>query len=799
MEIRKVAVIGSGVMGSAIAAHVANSGTPVLLMDIVPEGAENRNALAEGAVERMKKADPAPFTHASKIKLVTPGNLEDDLGKLADVDWIIEAVLERLDVKHDVYRKIDSARKKGSVVSSNTSTIPLHHLIEGMPEAFKHDFMITHFFNPPRYMRLLELLGGPKTKKDSLAAIHAFADKNLGKGVVLCKDTPGFIANRIGCFWMTVGVLEAMKLGVSVEEADAVMGKPVGIPKTGVFGLLDLIGIDLMPLIAKAFKETLPPEDMFLKVYEEPALVKKMIADGYTGRKGKGGFYRLNKKEDGSKVKEVIDLKTGEYHPAGKADLKSVESAKSGLRSLLTHPDKGGQYAAAVMLQTLAYTASLIPEMAEDITSVDEAMRLGYNWKYGPFELIDRLGDKEISGAAWLAAALKEKGMEVPPLLTAAGNNSLYKKSEEGKQSIDLQGKYHAVHTPQHSWMLADKKTGKKPVKKNPSCAVWDIGDGVLCLEYTSKMNSVDPQILDMMQDLATFIPGKYKGLVIGNDADNFCVGANLGFVLFTANMAAWKMIDHTIKQGQDAYMALKYAPFPVVTAVSGMALGGGCEILMHSDAVQAHMETYTGLVEVGVGFVPGWGGCKEMLLRHSEARQKEASVTAKLGRMFSGFNLIRTANTMPSVIRSFEQIAMAKVAKSADEARDMLILRENDRITMNRARLLPDAKARVLELATNYAPPKPATIRLPGKTARAALYMGIRNFVKSGKATAHDEVVSKALADVLSGGSTDISNDLTEQNLLDLEREAFMYLVKTKGTLARVEHMLETGKPLRN
>ena len=390
--------------------------------------------------------------------------------------------------------------------------------------------------------------------------------------------------------------------------------------------------------------------------------------------------------------------------------------------------------------------------------------------------------------------------MEVPTLLKNAGNQSLYRKDDSGTAYLTPEGNYQTIIVPNDVWMLADKKVGKQPVKKNSSCKVWDIGDGILCLEYTSKMNSVDPEILGMMQALVTFIPeNNYKGLVIANDADNFCVGANLGFLLYAANMAGWKMISGVIKQGQDAYMGLKYAPFPVVTAVTGMALGGGCEILMHSDAVQAHCETYTGLVEVGVGIVPGWGGCKEMLFRHAEKRQKELNITAKLGRMFSAVNFVRSANTMPAVLRSFEQIALAKVAKSADEAKEMLILQESDRITMNRKRLLPDAKTRALELADGYTPPEPRTIQLPGKSARTALFMGINGFVKSGKATAHDEVVSKMLADVLSGGDTKISNELTEQDVLDLELDVFNRLIRTKGTLDRVEHMLETGKPLRN
>ncbi|PIR37451.1 MAG: 3-hydroxyacyl-CoA dehydrogenase [Alphaproteobacteria bacterium CG11_big_fil_rev_8_21_14_0_20_39_49] len=797
-RINKVAVIGSGVMGASIAAHVANSGTEVVLLDIVPKDAKDRSQLAKGAIERLLKTDPAPLTHKRKAKLIIPGNLEDDLSLLSDVDWIIEVVLEDLEIKRDLYKIISEFKKTEAVVSSNTSTIPLHLLIEEMPIEFNKHFMVTHFFNPPRYMRLLELVVGEHTSADIAKVVREFCDVKLGKGVVDCKDTPGFIANRIGCYWMTVGVLDAMDIGITVEEADLVMGRPVGIPKTGIFGLLDLIGIDLMPLIAKEFSKTLPETDEFIKIYKEPELVKRMISEGYTGRKGNGGFYRLNT-ETGEKIKEVIDLKTGEYSPATRPKLQSVEAAKGGLRKLIEHDDIDGKYGKAVLLKTLSYAASLVPEISDDIVAVDEAMKLGYNWKYGPFELIDKLGCDKVSGTKWLAEKLKSEGMSIPQLLEKAGDNPMYKLEGGKRFYITGSGDYTEIKVSPDAWMLADKKVGNKPILKNPSASLWDIGDGIACLEYTSKMNSVDPMILEMIEKSIEIVQKQYKGLVIANDSDNFCVGANIGVLLFAANVAAWKDIREIIKRGQDAYMALKFAPFPVVTAVSGMALGGGCEILMHSDAVQAHVETYTGLVEVGVGIVPGWGGCKEMLIRNIDKRLDEQTVTAKLGRMFSALSPIKTINTMPAIIRAFENIGLAKVAKSAEEAKDMLILLDKDSITMNRKRLLSDAKDKCLELVDGYNPPQMRSISLPGKTARAALNMAIDGYVKNGKATKYDEVVSKALATVLSGGNTDITKELTEQDLLNLELDVFMELVKNEGTLDRIEHMLETGKPLRN
>lgn len=812
-DIKKVAVIGSGVMGSGIAAHIANSGTEVVLLDIVPKDAgDDRSKFAKTAIEKMLKADPAPLTHKKKAKLITPGNLEDNLDMLADADWIIEVVLENLDIKRDLYKKIASVRKPKTIVSSNTSTIPLSHLVADFSEEFKSHFMITHFFNPPRYMRLLELVVGRDTDPGAVAVIRNFCDVKLGKGVVACNDTPGFIANRIGCFWMTAGVLEAMRLRVTVEEADLVMSRPVGIPKTGVFGLLDLIGIDLMPLIAAELSKTLPETDEFIKLYTEPDLVKNMIADGYTGRKGKGGFYRLNT-EGGKKVKEVKDLVSGEYYAAKKPSLESANSAKSGLINLVEYPDNIGKYARSVLVKTLGYAASLIPEIAEDITAVDDAMRLGYNWKYGPFELIDKLRNGDVSGAKWLATEIEKNAGEVPPLLTKIGNNDFYKTDSGKKMFMGAAGSYKEIKVSPECWMLADKKLGKKPVAKNPSASLWDIGDGILCLEYTSKMNSVDPMILEMMQKSIDIVKKDFKGLVIGNDSDNFCVGANIGILLFAANVAAWKQIREIIKQGQDTYMALKFAPFPVVTAVSGMALGGGCEILLHSDAVQAHIETYTGLVEVGVGIIPGWGGCKEMVIRHLEPEATKALSIAQKGGMFalavkqavagngaaSLLHPIRTTNAMPAISKAFENIATAKVAKSAEEAKDMQILLTKDGITMNRRRLMSDAKNKCIQLAAGYTAPKMRSLSLPGKTAKVALEMAINSFVKSGKATAYDEVVSKALATVLSGGDTDITKEITEQDLLDLELDIFMELVKNKGTIDRLEHMLETGKPLRN
>jgi len=771
-EIKKVCVIGAGVMGAGIAAHVANAGIPVVLLDIVPEGAANRNQIAEGAVDRMLKADPAPFMGKRAARLVTPGNTEDHLGLLAECDWIVEAVIERLDIKQALYAKIEAHRKPGSVVSSNTSTIPLARLVEGLPESFARDFLITHFFNPPRYMRLLEVVEGAATRPEAVASIDQFADHHLGKSVVRCKDRPGFIANRLGVFWLQAAVVEAFDLGLDVEEADAIIGRPMGIPKTGVFGLLDLVGLDLMPHVNASMAASLPAGDPFHALNRPLPLIERLIAEGYTGRKGKGGFYRVNREK--GKQKEAIDLATGEFRKQRKAEIEAIEAAGRSLPRLFDHDSPHGRYAWRVMGPTLAYAAALLGDAADEVASIDEAMRLGYNWKYGPFELIDKIG------VEWLVARLEAEGRPVAPILRVAAGRPFYRVEAGRREALGLDGAYHPLVRPEGVLLLDDIKLTRQPVLKNGSAALWDIGDGVACFEFTSKMNSLDSDLMALLKKSIRVVQKDFKALVIYNEGSNFSVGANLGLALFAANIAAWTEIEQMVAAGQDTYRALKYAPFPVVSAPSGMALGGGCEILLHSDAVQAHAETYVGLVEVGVGLIPGWGGCKEMLHRW-----------ATLGGLPKG--------PMPAIGKAFEMISTATVAKSAAEARDWMILRPGDGITMNRYRLLADAKAKALSLVEGYAPPEEPVYVLPGPAARVALGMAVDGFRRQGKATAHDVVVCEALAEILSGGDTDVTETLDEEAVLELERTRFMRLIRHPGTLARIEHMLETGKPLRN
>ncbi|MFG1300236.1 3-hydroxyacyl-CoA dehydrogenase NAD-binding domain-containing protein [Xanthobacter sp. V3C-3] len=773
-EIKKVAVIGAGVMGAGIAAHVANAGVEVLLLDIVPEGATNRNVVAEGAIAKLLKADPAPFMSKRAAKLVTAGNIEDNLADLASCDWIVEAVIERLDIKQALYARIEGARRPGAAVSSNTSTIPLADLTAGLPESFRRDFLITHFFNPPRYMRLLEIVAGADTNADTVATVARFADVKLGKTVVTCKDTPGFIANRLGTYWLQLAVGEAFAAGLRIEDADAVMGRPFGFPKTGVFGLIDLVGLDLMPHVQGSLKRALPASDPFHATLRDEPLIEKMISTGYTGRKGKGGFYRLNR-EGGQKLKEAIDLTSGEYRPQGRAAVAELEEGGGrDLFALMSAPGAGGRYARAVMARTLAYAARLVPEAADDIVAIDDAMRLGYNWKFGPFELIDKIG------AARLIELLKADGEEIPALLALAADKPFYRVENGARQFLGLDGTYRDIVRPDGVLLLADIKLKSQPLAKNGSASLWDIGDGVVCLEFTSKSNSLDEGIISMLAKALKLTKDKHKALVIYNEGSNFSVGANLGLALFACNIGAFGEVEKLVAVGQKTYQDMKYAPFPVVAAPSGLALGGGCEILLHASAVQAHAESYIGLVECGVGVLPAWGGCTAMLERWASDPKFPKG-------------------PMPATAKVFETVSTATVAKSAAEAKELKFLRESDGITMNRDRLLADAKAKALALVEGYAPPKPVEFFLPGPSGKVAMEMAVEGFAKRGMATKHDRTVSLVLADVLTGGDADHTTPVKAEQVLELEREGFMKLIRTHATLDRIEHILETGRPLRN
>jgi len=574
---------------------------------------------------------------------------------------------------------------------------------------------------------------------------------------------------------MQAAFTEAFEINLPVEEADLAMGRPLGIPKTGIFGLADLVGIDLLPYVAGSLRSTLPPTDDFHAIDKPLPRIEAMIEAGYTGRKGKGGFYRLNK-ANGARIKEAIDLATGDYAPARKPRLDGVDAArKGGPRALFESDEPAAGWAWRVMSKTLAYAASLVPEIADDITAVDAAMRLGYAWKWGPFELLDKIGP------AWFRERLAAAGEAVPSLLEKVDDGTFYRVEAGQLQHLTVDGDYRDIVRPEGVLMLEDvKRASEKPLLKNGAASLWDLGDGVACLEFHSKMNAIEPDILDLLNKAIGLVEKEKKALVIYNEGSNFSVGANIGLALFAANTAVWPMVEDMVSKGQKTYRKLKYAPFPVVAAPSGMALGGGCEICLNSDVIQAHAETYMGLVEVGVGVIPAWTGTTEMIMRWMKHKK-------------------RPGGPMPPISKVFEAIGMAQVAKSAAEAREMLYLQEDDSITMNRDRLLFEAKAKALAMVQDYQAPEPAEISLPGPTAKLALDMAVEGFRLQGKATAHDEVVSSELARILSGDKTDITDVIAEDDLLKMERQAFMKLIKTPATLARIEHMLETGKPLRN
>lgn len=772
---KKIGVLGSGVMGMGIAAHCANAGLDVVLLDMkAPDGTN----VSDSAVKRALKQSPAPFMHKKNAKKILTGNLDDDLNLLKDCDWVVEVIIENLAIKQDLYKRLQAELGSNTILTSNTSTIPLKLLTDKMDEALKSRFAITHFFNPPRYMRLLELVKGPNTQSEVVEKLRSFCDQVLGKGVVECKDSPAFIANRIGQFWTGKAIRAAFDRGLTVEEADAINGKPFGIPKTGVFALMDLVGLDLIPLIDKSMRATLPSDDPYLNIGSAP-MIEEMIEAGYTGRKGKGGFYLMEKSPNGKRTKLSKSLRTGEYSPSVQASMSSISAGRKGPRELIEAGDEGSAYAWEVFSGVICYAAELADQIAYSTQSIDEAMEWGYAWKDGPFKLLDSMG------VDWFVERLQAEGRSVPALLSkaqVAGSMYSVNSASGRRQIMSFEGVHADVTVPDGVILLDEIKRVSNPVKKNASAALWDLGDGCLAFEFTSKANALDNDIMVLIKQTVKLIEKEeqYKALVIYNDGANFSVGANLGLVIFAINMAMWPVMESMMKEGQDAYMALRFAKFPVVAAPFGYAFGGGCEVCLHADAVQASAETYTGLVEAGVGVIPGWGGCKEMIRRHYTS-----------SRMPKG--------PMPSVAKAFEYISTAKVATSAQEAKEMMILNEKSGITFNRSRLLADAKARALGMVEGYEPPEPDVFRLPGASGRAALEMAVMDFHAKGFATDYDVELAGHLANILTGGETDVVDEVTEQDLLDLERKAFLTLAKKTKTQDRITHMLETNKPLRN
>ena len=805
-KINKVAILGAGTMGARIAAHFANAGVPSFLLDIVPPDADGpaRNKIAAAGLDGARKSKPAAFFEASLARLVTIGNFEDDLKHLADVDWIIEAVVENLEIKRSLLKKVEAVRKPGCIVTTNTSGLPVGKIAEGFSDDFRWAWFGTHFFNPPRYMRLLEIIPTPETDRAALEAIAHFCDVRLGKGVVFAKDTPNFIGNRIGTF----SVLNAMRLmqemDLSIEEVDALTGQAVGWPRSATFRTIDLVGLDILSHVVGNMTANVHDERSDLRL---PDFFGQMLQRKWLGDKTKGGFYKKAKGGDGKEDERLaLSWKTLEYHPRQKPKFAALDMAKNvddtakRLRMLLglegggpQKGDKAGAFLWSALSDLWTYSANRVPEISDSIVEIDRALRLGFNWELGPFELWDAVGVEAT------VARMKKEGKPVAAnveRLLASGQKSWYiddPRSPSGRKYWELGTEsWEPIQVPSGVWSVEVAKKSNGVVKKNSGASLVDLGDGVACIEFHSKMNALGADIISLItQTLKHGGPGDaFDAFVITNEATNFSVGANVMLLLMSIQEEEWDEIDLAIRQFQGMTQAIKFSPKPVVVAPFGLTLGGGCEISLHAAARQPHAELYMGLVEVGVGLLPGGGGCKEMLLR--------AVDSAYSIRPDAKGDSVELLEAMKKV---FETIATAKVATSAHEARGLGFLRNSDRITMNRERVLSDAKTRARELVrASYEPPIARTdIPAPGENILAALKTGVYLMRQGGYITDHEQKLGTKIAEVLCGGHVTPGTPVCEQYLLDLEREAFKSLCGEKKTQERIQHTLKTGKPLRN
>lgn len=762
--LKRAVVIGAGSMGSGIAAHLANAGIPVLLLDR-PSGEGGRNAAAEAGVQRQLTS--GGFMHPDLAALVETGNVDDDLPRVAEADWIVEAVFEDPEIKRDLYKRIDALRAPGSIVSSNTSTIPLSVLLEGMSDGFAGDFVVTHFFNPPRIMQLLEIVTTPLTDPSAATRIGRIGREVLGKTVVECRDTPGFIANRVGNFWMSVAVLEAMRLGLTVEEADAVMSRPFGIPRTGIFGLFDFVGLNLVPLVWGSFMRILPKDDMHHRfdITGNPFLAD-MLARGLTGRFGPGGFYR-RKDEAGNRVDQVIDLLTGEYRPRAQPAVASLRAPD--LRSLMEADDRGAAYAWSVYSALIRYASLIAPEIASDVAAVDTTMRLGYNWREGPFALADRIG------LDWIIARLEADGHEVPVLLRRAAEAGGFYPSPGAFLATD--GGVVAPAVSDGPLTVAALRKARSPVRENAGAALLDMGRGVALLEIHTKMNAIDLDVVELVEALPALVERDFQALVIGSDnARAFSAGARLDVFVDHVGRQDWAGLDAFVARGQQAWSGLKYAPFPVVSAVVGLALGGGCELMLHSDRIVAHAEARIGLPERSVGIIPGWGGVTQMLLRAQE----------------------QLADPTEAGLRAFEVISGAGVTGSVDLARQENFLRETDCILLSQAHLLQVARDHAAQLVQAYRAPEPARLLVAGSVLEAAVRDRFDRFRAAGFSDT-DLGICEVLAHVLAGGKAAPGDRLSEEDFHRLERMAIQELARRPTSQERLMHMLAHNKPLAN
>ena len=792
-------------MGARIAAHLANAGIPCFLLDIAPaelsEGEKRkglsleshgvRNRIVLAGLEAAKKSRPAAFFTPETARLVTPGNLEDNLGWCGEVDWIIEAVAENLEIKRKLFARVQGVRKPGTIVTSNTSGLPIHSIAEGLPDDFQEHWAGTHFFNPPRYMKLVELIPGPKTRPEVLESLEEICDKRLGKGVVVAKDTPNFIANRIGTFSMLNVLRQMQALEMTVEEVDACTGPAIGQPKSATFRTADIVGLDVLVHVVHNIYDNIPGDES-REMYRVLAFVEEMMKRGWLGEKSGSGFYKRVKKGGDSEIL-TLDWQKMEYRARQKAKFGSIEAGKQiedtreRLRALVAPAlegkggDKANRFLWASLSEGCLYAARRVPEIANSIVDVDRAMRWGFAWELGPFEVWDAIGAEK------MAAALERERKQIPPIVAevlASPKKSFYESEKGRAKYFDMASPaLQPIAEPAGIIILKSLKERTPVVQSNAGASLIDLGDGVVCCEFHSKMNAIGGDLVAMLHAGVARLGKEFDAMVIANQAPNFCVGANLMLVLIGAQEGEWDDIHMAVRQFQRVNMAVKYAPRPVVAAPQGMALGGGCEISLHAARIHAAAEAYIGLVETGVGLIPGGGGTKEMLIRANEHS--------------AGAEDLDLFHAMKPV---FQNIAMAKVSTSGEEARSLGYLRPSDSIAMNRDRQVADAKETALAMVrAGYHPPAPAEIRVLGEEFLAGAKLAIHMLVRGEFATEYDGVVGRKLAYVLAGGGITAPQSVSEQYILDLEREAFVSLCGERKTQERIAHTLKTGKPLRN
>lgn len=796
-RISKVAVLGSGVMGSGIACHLANVGLEVLMLDIVPFDISDadkdkpavRNSIVNGALKAALKSKPAPLYDKRFASRITTGNFDDDLAKIADCDWIIEVVIERLDIKQSLFEKVEQYRKPGTLITSNTSGIPIHMLAEGRSDDFKKNFCGTHFFNPARYMRLFEVIPHEGTDAEVVNFWMEYGDKYLGKKTVLCKDTPAFIANRIGFFSGNKIAELTVKHNLPIEAVDKLTGSAMGWPSTGSFRLLDLVGFDTSQKVRKGVIDNCPDDEyvQHCKQLEEPAYVNFLLENKFLGNKTGQGFYKKtnDRDEKGKRIILALDLNDLEYKPSQKVRMevigvaKSVELMDKRLQKMTAMDTVGGKFYAEYFGGLFSYASNRIPEISDHIYSIDDAMKAGYAWEYGPFEYWDMIG---LERGAELA---KEYGNTIPAWvesMIADGVTSFYKTEDRQRKYYDLSSKSYKVVPGTEDIIHLDAYRGQEPIFKNHECTIHDIGDGVLCFEFTSKANAIGEGIGEgMVEALRIAEEGNWKGIVLGNNAKNFTVGANLMAVGMLAMQGEWDKLNEMVDGFQQVNMAMRYSKIPIVTATQGYVFGGGCEMLMHTDAAVVAAESYIGLVEVGVGLIPGGGGTKEYAKRAAESfRDGDVKI--------------------PTLIEKLKAIATANVATSGYEGfNNGALLPERDKVEVNTARVLSEAKKKVLELADTYTPPVAQDFLVLGRGGLSTLYAAINEFYLGKYMSEYDVEVARKVAYVLCGGDLTGEQKVSEQYLLDLEREAFVELLKNQKTQERIQYMLMNNKPLRN